>query len=399
MSKRRADTDFVHLGWDRAANRGFINPPVYRASTILAPDMAAYTRAHDARGERGRVYYGRFGTPTTFALEDAVAALEGGYGAVSVSSGIAAISVAMNAFLDSGDHVLVADSVYAPTRLFCDRVLARLGIETTYYDPLIGAGIETLVRPGTRVIYMESPGSLTFEVQDVPAISAVARAHGIVSIVDNTWATPLFFKPFAHGADVCLHSGTKYFIGHSDAMLGVVVARDEVHYQPVRDCQVHFGQCAGTEETYLGIRGLRTLPTRLRQHEDSALQLATWLKDRPEVARVLHPALADCPGHDLWRRDFTGASGLFGVVLHEAPEQAVHAMVDRLELFGIGGSWGGFESLIIPAHPEAIRSATRWRAEGPLLRLHVGLEDPADLIADLEAGFAALAAAANAVDL
>ncbi len=391
--RRKLDTDFVRLGWDPGAEGGFINPPAYRASTILAPSVAAFEDHQRHRGEKGRISYGRFGTPTTFAFEEAMAGLEGGYGAVSVSSGIAAVAVALNAFLDSGDHLLVSDSVYSPTRLFCDEVLRRYGVETSYYDPLLGADIETLCRANTRVIFMESPGSLTFEVQDVPAIIAAARRRGITTIVDNTWATPLYFQPLALGADVSVHSGTKYVIGHSDAMLGVVIARQQRSYERLRACQVHFGHCAGSEETYLGIRGLRTLPTRLRQHAHNALRLAEWLAARPEVARVLHPALPADPGHAIWRRDFSGASGLFAVVLREVSPAAVAAMLDGLELFGIGGSWGGFESLVIPAHPERVRTATTWRAEEPLLRLHAGLEDADDLIADLTAGFDRLAAA------
>ncbi len=393
--RHRPDTDFVHAGWDPAAQGGFLNPPVYRASTILAPSRSVFDESHARRGAKGQVSYGRFGTPTTFALEEAVAELEGGHGAVSVSSGIGAIAVAMNAFLDCGDHVLVADNVYSPTRLFCDGVLSRYGVQTTYYDPLIGAGIESLIRRETRVAFLESPGSLTFEVQDVPAIVAAARRRNVITIVDNTWATPLYFKPFLHGADISLHSATKYVIGHSDAMLGIVIAREPERYEQLRACQVHVGQCAGTEETYLGVRGLRTLPTRLRQHEQNALRLAEWLAGRPEVARVLHPALPADPGHALWQRDFTGSSGLFSIVLHDVPEAAVTALLDGLELFGMGGSWGGFESLIIPARPEQVRTATRWRAEGPLLRLHAGLEDVEDLVDDLTSGFDRLARASR----
>lgn len=336
------------------------------------------------------LYYGRFGTPTTFALEETVAELEGGYRAIAVNSGLAAISATIAAFAKSGDHILVPDSVYGPVRHLCDTSLAGLGIETTYYDPLAGAAIAELFRPQTRLVYMESPGSLTFEVQDVPAIAAAARGRGIVTAIDNTWASPYYFTPFAHGVDVSVHSGTKYIGGHSDLVIGLIVTNEAV-YKQTRDAVVTLGFSAGADDAYLALRGLRTLAVRLERHQSSGIAVAQWLDRRPEVARVLHPAFASNPGHALWERDFTGASGLFSFVLAPGFEKkSVRAFVDGLELFSIGYSWGGYESLALLAHPQSIRSATPWMEKGELIRLHVGLEDPHDLIADLEAAFARL---------
>lgn len=386
-----AATRATHSGREPRKYHGIVNPPVFHASTVLFPSVAALEESHAHRFDRGHVHYGRYGTPTTFALEEAIAELEGGYGAVTVSSGLAAITTALTAFLKGGDHLLVPDSVYAPTRTFCDRVLARFGVETTYYDPLIGGDIGGLFRPATRVVFLESPGSHTFEVQDVPAIAAAARAAGIVTLMDNTWATPLYCQPLALGVDVSLHAATKYIVGHADAMLGLMVTREE-HYRLLRECAWQFGQCAGPDDVYLGLRGVRSLPVRLRQHEAAGLELARWLAGRAEVRRVLHPALPEDPGHALWQRDFTGASGLFSVLLAPCSARALAAMLDGLELFGMGFSWGGFESLILPVHPERVRTAVPWREEGVLLRLHAGLEDTTDLIRDLERGFERLAA-------
>ena len=379
------DTLLVAAGRDPERHCGVVNPPVFRASTILYPDVATFEGPRQLRG----VYYGRGGTPTTFALEDAIAALEGAAGAVISSSGKTAIAQALMSFLKAGDHLLVTDSAYAPTRQLCDRVLARFGIETTYYDPLIGAGIARLIRPETRVIFMESPGSLTFEVQDVPAITAVARANGVLTMLDNTWATPLYFKGLAHGVDVVLHAATKYICGHSDVMMGVAATGEELHAQ-LRHGMQDLGAFCSPDDCYQGLKGLRTLSVRLARHQATALELARWLQTRPEVERVLHPALPDDPGHALWQRDFSGASGLFGVLLKPCPAAAWHALVNGLEHFGLGASWGGYESLIMPNHPERYRTATPWDTSLPSLRIHAGLEDPGDLIADLEAGFARL---------
>ncbi len=379
------DTLLVTEGRDPERNHGVVNPPIYRASTILSPTVAAFEAPRALRG----VYYGRGGTPTTFALEDAVAALDGGQGAMVTGSGKTAIAQALLALLQAGDHLLMVDSAYGPTRQLCDRVLARFGVETTYYAPLIGAGIEALIRPNTRIIYLESPGSLTFEVQDVPAIVAVARRRDVLTVIDNTWATPLYFKPLQQGVDVCIHAATKYIGGHSDLMMGTVSCKEPL-YERLRAGMYDLGSYVSPDDCYQALRGLRTLSVRLERHQANALRLATWLKTRPEVERLLYPALPEDPGHALWRRDFTGACGLFGMLLKPCPTAAWHALIDGLELFGLGASWGGYESLIMPVHPERYRTATTWDTRFPNIRIHAGLEDPDDLIADLEAGFARL---------
>jgi cystathionine beta-lyase len=384
-------TRVVTAGRDPAAQHGIVNPPVWHASTVLFPSLAALEEA--SRSPHRGVFYGRRGTPTSFALEDAIAEIEGGAQCRLCPSGLAAIATALLAFLGSGDHLLMVDSVYGPTRAFCDGTLRRFGVETTYYDPLIGARIADLIRSDTRVVFVESPGSLTFEVQDVPAIAAAAHARGAYVLMDNTWASPLYFKPFAHGVDVSIQAATKYLVGHSDAMLGSITTTEESWPQLLR-AHGQLGQCAGPDDIYLGQRGLRTLAVRLERHWQNGLILAEWLRTRPEVARVLHPALPDDPGHALWRRDFLGASGLFAAVLHPCSKAALAAMVDDLQLFGMGYSWGGYESLVLPSDPRPLRSATEWREEGRLLRFHAGLEDIDDLIADLEAGFARLNATA-----
>lgn len=380
---RHPATDLVHSGRDPSSQFGFVNPPVYRGSTVLFPTvekLEAYDQPYK---------YGRHGTPTVAALEESICGLEGGARTILTASGYQAVSTAILAFAEAGDHILMVDSVYQPTRKFCDFMLSKLGITTTYYDPLIGGAIADLVQPKTRLIFAESPGSQTFEMQDVPAIAAVAKERDLWLLIDNTWATPLYYRPLAQGADVSIQAGTKYIVGHADAMLGAVTAnkRAERH---IEQAKVLLGVCPGSEETYLGLRGLRTLDVRLDRHKRSALEVARWLETRPEVARVLHPALASNPGHAIWKRDFSGASGLFSVILKPASKKAIAAMLDGLELFGMGYSWGGYESLIIPFDPTSYRTATSWKAEGPALRLHIGLEDVRDLMADLEAGFARL---------
>jgi cystathionine beta-lyase len=312
---------------------------------------------------------------------------------VITGSGKTAIAQVLLAFLQAGDHLLMADCAYAPTRQLCDRVLARFGIETTYYDPLIGAKIEALMRPNTRMIFLESPGSLTFEVQDVPVIAAVARRRGVLTAIDNTWATPLYFKPLQLGVELCIHAATKYIGGHSDLMMGTVSCAEPL-YEPLRKGMYDLGSYASPDDCYQALRGLRTLSVRLERHQANALRLASWLQARPEVERVLYPALPDDPGHALWRRDFSGACGLFGVLLKPCPTDAWRALIDGLELFGLGASWGGYESLIMPNHPERYRTATAWDARFPSIRIHAGLEDPDDLIADLERGFGRLNRAA-----
>jgi cystathionine beta-lyase len=386
----RIETRIAHAGRAPHDNHGVVNPPVYHASTILQPTLEAW----EAAGKPGYAgyAYGRFGTPTSRAFEAAMAEIYGADGAVAVSSGLAAISVAFMTHTKAGDHVLVTDSAYYPSRKFCNSVLARYGVETTYYDPTIGAGIAELIRPETTLILTESPGSVTFEVQDIPAITAAARARGVKVALDNTWATALYFRPFDHGVDLVIEAATKYVSGHSDVMAGVVLGNGE-DAGKLRATATALGNCSGPDDLYLAQRGLRTMVVRLARSQETGLALAHWLAGRPEVARVLHPALPDDPGHAIWKRDFTGASGLFSIVLHPVPKPALAAFLDGLTLFGIGASWGGYESLIMPSDPRALRSATRWELPGQLLRIHAGLEDPADLIADLEAGFRRLAAA------
>jgi cysteine-S-conjugate beta-lyase len=360
---------------------GVVNPPVYRASTITFPDV-------ETLHNRNQEYlYARRGTPTSRAFETTVAELEGGFDCKTCPSGLAAISTAFLAFLDAGDHILVTDTVYNPARQFCDKTLARLGIETTYYDPLIGAGIGALMRPNTRVVHCESPGSQTMEIQDVPAIAEVAKARGAVVMIDNTWSAGNYFKAFDHGCDVSIQAATKYLVGHSDAMLGTVTCNADT-WPRFKDAYETMGMFAGPDDMYLALRGLRTLDVRMARHQTSALKVAEWMRSRPEVQTVLHPGLSNAPGHSLWKRDFTGSSGLYSIILKPVSEAAVAAMLDGLELFSMGYSWGGFESLVVPFH--AHRTATEFTAEGPCLRFHIGLEDPDDLIADLTAGFARL---------
>ena len=380
-------TRFVTGGRDPSAFHGFVNPPVVHASTVLYPTVDDYN------ARRGRYTYGRRGTPTSEAFTGALAEIEGPQcaGVALLPSGLAAASLALQSVLQAGDHVLVTDNVYGPTRHYCDTVLKRNGVTTTYFDPLVGSGIAALMQPNTRAIYLESPGSLTFEVQDVPAIAEAAHARDAVVLMDNTWASPLYFRALEKGVDLAIQSGSKYIGGHSDLMLGVVAANAKCWPQ-LNHTVFTMGLCVGPDDMYLGMRGLRTMAVRLAHHNQAGVKVARWLAQRPEVACVLHPALESCPGHAIWKRDFTGACGLFTMVLKPVPQAAVHAFIDALTLFGIGASWGGFESLAIPFDCDDVRSATAWSPGGPTVRFHIGLEDVDDLIADLERGFAALAA-------
>ncbi len=369
----------------RAYNEhGAVNPAVYHASTITFPDVASLT-------SRAQPYtYGRKGTPTSRAFETAVAEMEGGFDCKAAPSGLAAITAALLAFLKSGEHLLMVDTVYWPVRHLCDGLLKGLGIETTYYDPMLGKNISALMRPNTRVVYCECPGSQTMEMQDVPVIAKAAHAGGAIAMIDNTWSGGHYFKAFEHGCDVSVQAATKYIIGHSDAMLGTVVCNEKTWPQ-FKDTFEAMGLFAGPDDMYSGLRGLRTLDVRLQRHMQSAIEVAQWLRARPEVETVLYPALSNAAGHDIWKRDFTGASGLFSIVLKPTSEESVAAMLDHMELFAMGFSWGGFESLIVPFKPH--RTATTWEAKGPALRLHIGMEHPDDLIRDLEAGFERLAKA------
>lgn len=380
----RKDTIAVQAGRMSSAHFGVVNTPVYRASTILHPDLATL--------ESGNMpyVYGRRGTPTSRSLEDAITAIEGGAQTVICPSGMNAIATAIAAVCGAGDHILVADSCYGPTRSYCDKVLKRFGVETTYYDPLIGGDIEHCIRANTKVVFCESPGSLTFEIQDIPAIAEAAHARGLSVLLDNTWATPLYFNAIAHGVDLSIQAATKYVGGHADVMLGYVTA-NESHARRLSEYHALSGLYASGDDCFLALRGLRTLPVRLKRHQETALMLAQWLSERPEIVRILYPALKADPGNALWRRDFTGASGLFGIILKPVSHTALAAFLDGLRHFGLGYSWGGYESLIVPAH--FVRTARPFAAEGPVLRIHAGLEDADDLIADLASGFERMKAA------
>ena len=386
MSKDKPETRLTSEGRMSAEHFGVINTPVYRASTILYPGLAALN------ANTQPYTYGRRGTPSTQSFEEAISSLEGAARTASVTSGVQAIALAILSVCGAGDHILVVDSCYEPTRTLCERSLKRFGIKTSYYAP--GDDIAAHLKPNTKAVFCESPGSLTFEVQDIAAIAKTAHAHdngsgGASVLMDNTWATPLFFQPLAHGVDLSIQAATKYIGGHADVMLGYVAANQR-HAGRLHQLHGDLGLYASGDDCFLGLRGLRTLAVRLKQHQETGLKLARWLKGRPEVARILHPALPDDPGHALWKRDFSGACGLFGVVLKPVPEAAVAAFVDGLRHFGIGYSWGGFESLIVPAHIK--RTARPFHAEGPVLRIHAGLEDAGDLIADLEQGLERLKA-------
>ncbi|WP_339833152.1 cystathionine beta-lyase [uncultured Parvibaculum sp.] len=383
--KKKQDTLIVNAGRNPDANFGIVNPPVYHASTIL------YSTLDAVRTRKQPFTYGRRGTPTSAALQEAIAELEGGYRTLLTPSGLSAVTTALLAHLKSGDHLLITDSVYEPSRQFCERVLRRYGIDVEYYDPCIGSGIGALIKPNTAVVFAESPGSVTFEVQDIPAIAEVTHKSGAILMLDNTWASPLYFKPFDHGVDISIQAVTKYLCGHSDVMMGAITTTEASWRETIANHGA-LGLCAAPDDIYLVLRGIRTLAVRMERHMKTGLMLAEWLAGRPEVARVIHPALPNHAGNAIWRRDFTGASGLFAIELNPASEAALAAMLDGLELFGMGYSWGGFESLIIPQDPTRIRTVTKWEAAGPMLRLHAGLEDPADLTADLEAGFERLRA-------
>jgi cystathionine beta-lyase len=392
----RQDTTLVHAGRHPEQNFGIVNPPVYHCSTVLFPTVADLidTRKDRASGAYEGFTYGREGTPTTRALEEAVCALEGGYRAVTTSCGLGAISASLMAFLAAGDHLLIVDSLYGPARAFCEETLRKFGVDIEYFDPLIGAGITTLLREKTRVVYLESPCSLTFEVMDVPAITAACRAHGnITTLLDNTWASPIGFKPLEHGVDVSLHAATKYISGHSDLMLGLAVC-NEAAFLPVKRTASGAGYCGGPDDIYMALRGLRTLGLRMKHHQEATTHIARWLQSRPEVHRVMYPALPGDPGHAIWKRDFHAASGLFGVTFNAFPDSALAAMMDHMELFKLGYSWGGFESLAVPTWPATLRSLKPWVAPGPSMRVHIGLEDVDDLIHDLEQGLCRLRAAA-----
>ena len=386
----KQDTKLVHYGRGAAEFEGPVNVPVHRASTILSPDVESYIHRFDADNAFTNITYGANGTQNARALREALAALEDAKGCVVTSSGLSCIAMTLSALLDAGDHALVTDSAYGPTRSFCTKVLTRYGVEVTFYDPLMGGDVESLVRDNTRLVFTEAPGSLTFEMQDIPAIVAVAKKHGLLTVMDNTWATPLFFKPLEHGVDVVLQAATKYIAGHSDLVIGAITMGDDSIYRLIAEHTKTFGDVPGPDDCFLALRGLRTLSVRLERQQRSALRVAEWLSGRKEVKRVLFPALPDDPGHAIWKRDFGGASSLFGLALN-VDEAAAKRWVDALALFNVGSSWGGYESLVAFNYMQGLREVSPWTETAYLLRMHIGLEDPQDLIEDLDSAFCRIA--------
>ena len=379
----KKETLLATLGSSPDDHHGVVNLPTYRASTILFPSYDAFIAADS--GNWPTPIYGRYGTPSTMALEEALAQVDDADNAIVTSSGLAAIVVALLAFLRAGDHVLMVDSVYGSTRRFCEMELKRLGVEVEYYDPLLGAKVEGLFKANTKMIFVESPGSLTFEMQDIPAIAKVAHPKNIVVVADSTWGTSLYFKAFQKGVDINIQSATKYISGHSDLVMGVLTCKAE-HYKRLHQTYKNLGMTPSGDNCFLALRGLRSMAVRLARHYENAMKVAAFLQTRPEIEQIFYPALPGAPGHDLWKRDFTGACSLFAIALKPVPEKAVAAMFDGMELFGMGYSWGGYESLMVPVQLDKQRTATEWTHKGPLIRLHIGLEHVDDIIADLEAG-------------
>ncbi|SIO95108.1 cystathionine beta-lyase [Vibrio spartinae] len=387
MSEGRK-TKFVTTGRNKEWTQGAVNPPVQRASSIIFDSVAAKNHATINRANK-TLFYGRRGTNTHFAFQEAMTDIEGGAGCALYPCGTAAITNAILSFVSTGDHILMVDTCYEPTREFCETIMKKMGIETTYYDPMIGEDIESLIRPNTKILFTESPGSITMEVQDIPTLSRIAHAHDIIVILDNTWAAGVNFSPFEHGVDISVQAATKYIVGHSDSMLGTAVANEKC-WEQLREQSYLMGQCVSPDDAYLGLRGIRTLDVRLRQHAESSLKVARWLAERPEVDHVRHPGLETCPGHDYFQRDFTGGNGLFSFVLKTSHSRATTALLDNMQHFSMGYSWGGFESLILANEPKsfnALRTVAHPNFTGTLIRIHIGLEDTDDLIADLEAGF------------
>ncbi len=382
----KQNTKLIHGGSHPEDQSGIVNPPIYRASTV---DYGTINQMELLRENPDENFvYGRIGTPTSKAFEETVANLEGAERTIAVGSGLAAISAAMLAFVSNGDHVLVCDNAYSPTRRLSEGFLKRFGVETTYYDPLVGTEISSLFKNNTKVIYTESPGSHTFEIQDIPAITKAAHDKGIKVVMDNTWGAGYFFKPFDHGVDVSVQAATKYYVGHSDAMIGTISMSGE-NIQPVIESVRVLGYNISPDDAYLALRGMRTLNVRLKRHQENGLKVAQWLSDRPEIERVLHPALPSCPGHEIWKRDFSGSNGLFGVVFKSLIKTDMELFVDGLELFSLGGSWGGYESLVLPTNVN--RTSTKWLGNDKTIRFHIGLEDSDDLIKDIKSGLKRIA--------
>lgn len=384
MSKAQMNLSntLAHLGRDRAGNGRLVNLPLMQGSTMLFDTLAEFEAARNDRYAPNTLYYGRYGNTASFELENMVAQLEEGDHCVSVSSGLTAITVALMAVSKADSHVLVADNVYGPTRLFCDTVLTRFGVEITYFDPMMGADLDSLIQPSTVAIMFEAPGTGTFEIPDIPAIAKVARQHGVVSILDGTWATPVFCQPLKLGVDVVVHSGSKYISGHSDVMIGFIVCH-QAHYEPIRKMALAIGDRAGSQDVFLSLRGLRTLQIRMKHHETAALSIANWLSEQHQVLKVLHPAFQECPGHEFWKRDFSGASGLFSVLFQPCCTEQLNRFIDSLKIYSLGVSWGGYESLALPVDPTGVRTACPWQEPGQLVRFSIGNEEIDDLIADL----------------
>ncbi|MGD8170268.1 cystathionine beta-lyase [Vibrio sp. TRT 21S02] len=381
-------TKLVTAGRSKKWTNGVVNPPVQRASTVVFETVAEKNHATINRANK-TLFYGRRGTNTHFAFQDAMIEIEGGVGCALYPCGTAAISNALLSFVESGDHILMVDTCYEPTRDFCDKILKKMGVETTYYNPILGEEIRDLIQPNTKVLFLESPGSITMEVQDVPTLSRIAHEHDMIVILDNTWGAGVNFSPFEFGVDISIQAATKYIVGHSDVMLGTAVANDKC-WDQLREQSYLMGQCVSPDDAYQGLRGLRTMDVRLRQHAENSLKVAQWLQSRPEVDHVRHPALETCPGHEFFKRDFTGGNGLFSFVLKTSYPRATTTLLDGMKHFSMGYSWGGFESLILANEPKSfnsLRTVANPNFDGTLIRLHIGLEDIDDLIQDLEAGF------------
>ncbi|ASF99693.1 cystathionine beta-lyase [Vibrio anguillarum] len=380
-------TQLVNAGRSKKWTNGVVNPPIQRASTVVFDSVAEKNHATVNRANK-TLFYGRRGTHTHFAFQEAMVEIEGGVGCALFPCGAAAIANSILSFVQTGDHILMVDTCYEPTRDFCEKIMKKMGIETTYYPPTIGEGIRALIQPNTKVLFTESPGSITMEVQDIPTLARVAHEHDIIVMLDNTWAAGVNFSPFEHGVDISIQAATKYIVGHSDVMLGAAIANEKC-WDQLREQSYLMGQCVSPDDAYLGLRGLRTLDVRLRQHAQNSLAIAHWLAEQPEVDHVRHPALETCPGHEFYQRDFTGGNGLFSFVLKSSDTKATTALLDGMQHFSMGFSWGGFESLILANEPksfDSLRTVAHPHFAGTLIRVHIGLEDVDDLIADLKAG-------------
>lgn len=383
--KYKNDTKIILAGKDRNNKTSFVNSPIYKGSTVLFKDVEDMKKSIKNKNSQ-ILSYGRFGSPTTFEFERAIAKIDEGYSAVATSSGTAAIVASLLAVLKTGDHILMTDSAYGVSRNLAKGLLSNMGITTTFYKPNIGKEITNLIQKNTKVLFMESPGSLTFEIQDIPMLVELAKKNNLITVLDNTWATSLFFKPFYNGIDISIQSATKYIVGHSDAMLGII-STNKKYTKCVRESAHNMGSCPGPEDIYLGIRGLKTLSIRLQKHQENAFKVIEWLRVQQEVDKILYPALPNHSGYKIWKRDFLGASGLFGITLKNTKKSLVNKMLNNLKLFNMGYSWGGYESLILPIEPEKLRDTYKWKNDCGTLRIHVGLEDPADLINDLKDNF------------